>query len=199
VSTIQQNRYDQLLRRVANLKAQGSKVNDALTELFPVIDVENLPLDLYALMGTRIAAGISGEPNVVAFFQAAMLNNPVGSNMIIVLEQVSIRVNVEQFVVGGLTTNVYANTNVQQFQDGRFFPATVPTGRVLDDLILIPAPEFDRFRVVDTGFFEYAPAGGVAVLTPGMSYGVANTVLDTSLHTGWKWRERVAEPSELNF
>ncbi len=43
---LQQNRYDQLIRRVGGIIGPGSKVVEALGELFPVIDVENVPGEL---------------------------------------------------------------------------------------------------------------------------------------------------------
>ena len=39
MSQLQQSRYDQLLRRVGDLKGPGSKVNDVLHELFPMFDL----------------------------------------------------------------------------------------------------------------------------------------------------------------
>jgi len=64
VTELQQNRYDQLLRRVGDLKGPGSKVNDVLQELFPTIDVENVPGELLFLMGTHIGLGVLPSPAV---------------------------------------------------------------------------------------------------------------------------------------
>ena len=52
---VQQNRWDQLIRRVSGSIGPGSRVSETLSELLPVMDVERVPGELLRLMGTDVA------------------------------------------------------------------------------------------------------------------------------------------------
>ena len=75
MTEIQQGRYDALVRRVADLKGPGSKVNDMLEELFPVFDVEKLPSELYRLANIDLCFGGAGIAGVAAQSAALTLGN----------------------------------------------------------------------------------------------------------------------------
>ena len=149
MTQLQQNRYDQLLRRVADLKGPGSKVNDVLTELFPMIDVENPPAELLVLMGSRIAIGSINQPAPGALlFEQHMLSNPVGSGAIItLLECVTSCSNTNQRIGYGLTQNTLAGTALEAFTDGRAFPdGTI--GKVLHAGELVTGVTFGQMRCI---------------------------------------------------
>jgi len=200
VTELQQNRYDRLLRRVGDLKGGGSKVNDALTELFPMFDVENVPAELLLLAGIKLCLGSSdqGTPGV-GFFRASMLRNPGNSGTLITLTSVSFASLGAQEIIMGPTLNTYTTAGVRAIADTRQFGPQAPVGQILTDDLLVPAPNFYRFRINSSEAFTFAPPGAVAVLAPGTAFGVSSTNDDTSLTVGYTWRERTAEPSELNF
>jgi len=199
MTELQQNRYDQLLRRVGDLKGPGSKVNDALTELFPMFDVENVPAELLLLMGTRLCLG--GEslsaPGVTLFNQA-MLRNPVGSGALITLLEIQVSSTVAQRYVWGPTLNTFANAEPTAFVDGRVFgQGTV--GQVLTEALLVVGPEFGTVRVQGNTPLKLAVPRGLAVLSPGTAFAISTTSADTALHLTFTWIERTAQPSELNL
>jgi len=87
---IQQNRYDQTLRRVTGIIGPGSKVAEVLTELFPVIDVERVPGELLILGGTDLAAGGASLDGGPGNSSEINLHNPPGSGKIITCTQILI-------------------------------------------------------------------------------------------------------------
>lgn len=197
---LQQNRYDQLIRRVGDLKGPGSKVNEVLAELFPVIDVENIPVELLALMGTNIAAGGQDNAGVAAVNQRSQLMNPTGSGKLITVTDVSINSDTAQQIVMGLVA-VALTTNVgtQRFRDGRLTTTQVPTGEIRTDSSAAAAPVVYRFDVEAAVNVFFHDNKGIWVLSPGTGLQISTTTVNTSLTTGYQWRERVAEPSEFNF
>jgi len=199
LSQLNQNRYDQLLRRVGDLKGGGSKVNDALTELFPMIDVENVPAELLLLMGSRLALG--GADLAVAggsFFNQAMLRNPGQSGIIITLLEARPSSLTSQTFAWGPTVNTLPDTEVSGFTDTRVFgEGTV--GQVLSDQLLVPGPSFGFARVQSGRDFVLAVPRGLAVLGPGTAFGITCTTLNTDFQVAFTWLERVAQPSELNL
>jgi len=200
LSELQQNRYDRLLRRVGDLKGQGSKVNDALSELFPMFDVENVPAELYLLGGIRICLGRTdqGTPGP-ALFRASMIRNPGGSNTIITLTSVVFASLAGQEIVLGPTLTSYTTAGTRAIADTRQFGPQAPVGQLLTDDLLVVGADFFRYRINSSEAFTFAPPGAVAVLAPGTAFSVSTGTADTSLTVGYTWRERQAEPSELNL
>ena len=199
MTVIQQNRYDQLLRRVADLKGPGSKVNDALTELFPMMDVENVPAELLLLMGSRLCMGGQnlGTPGV-ALFNQGMLRNPGGSGAIITVLDIHASTGTSQRLVWGPTLNTLANDGVSAFVDTRIFgEGTV--GQILEEPLLVPGATFAHTRLrSDTDFHIEVPRG-LAVLGPGTAFSISTATADTNFSFSFTWLERVAQPSELNL
>ena len=204
MSELQQNRYDRLIRRVGGIVGTGSQVSEVIHELFPMIDVEDVPAELLVLMGTRIALGQTDNAAVAANQQRSQLFNPAGSNAILTCTQISIRSSVAQAIRFGIVDVALTNlTNTRAFRDGRlpFGPAIISTvGEMRDDasaaaalvqayLVFVPANESVVIK----------DDNSVAVLSPGTGLQVTTTTLNTSLTVGYLWRERPAEQSELNF
>lgn len=199
MAEIQQTRYDKILRRVCGLIGPGAKVQDALSELFPVIDVEDPPANLLALGGTRMAVGRSLQSSTAGQVNMSMLRNPGGSNMIITLTDVRFYSTTAQLIVCGPTLNTYTTQELTAFTDGRLFGAQLPIGEVRHGLSPAAGVDFWNDRAENTTFKVYAPPNAVAVLTPGTAWSVSNTVVNTLLAVSYTWTERVAEESELNL
>ncbi len=197
---LQTARYDQLLRRVGALIGPGSKVTEVLAELFPVLDVENVPGELLRLMGTKLGMGGVGLTAVAGQSAKIQLFNPQGSGQLItitlVISSTPNNGDVTSWAFGqvGLTTLV-AGTPFRDTRDGL---APITVGQVRH---VISAAGI-------TSEFEYASVGqtptmikdrnGVCVLAPGTGLTVT-TENNRDLRCSFFWRERVAEPSELNL
>jgi len=199
VSELQQNRYDQLLRRIGDLKGAGSKVSEVLEDLFPTIEVENVPSELLALSGWRLAWQSTERPASVGDQSASQMFNPADSGVIMSVTLIGLRVSVTgnfvqmQIVDTPLTT---ASTN-GLFRDSRFgVPrSTVAEFRSEDGVPTGGGPRL----LVTSGQLLLLDPNGIAVLTPGSGLQVGTVNLNTQLTVNYFWRERVAEPSELNF
>jgi len=200
MTELQQARYDQLLRRVGDLKGPGSKVNDVLTELFPVLSVEDLPLEHMVLAGWRKAfitvARTAGVGDVVA----ANLFNPAGSGVIAVVERVEWIIGaadlvdldiVQATLTGGQTKGLFLDTRLGGDRLSTLF-ATTQTAAATDAIYrrLTQADELN-FLSERNGLFVLSPGNGVQI-----GYAV---VTNASLNVVFFWRERTAEPSELSF
>jgi len=197
---LQQNRYDQLIRRVGGLIGGGSKVSEALSELFPTIDVEQVPGELLALGGTSLHLGGTDQLGQAALTTRIQLFNPAGSGKLITVTQVSIHVVALNIIRFGVTnTALLTGLGVERFRDSRFGIAQSGAGQIRDEftvattdadgLVLLPANTNRQFK----------DRNGLAVLSPGFGYEFGTAVVNNRLGVTFWWRERVAEQSELNL
>ncbi len=163
-----------------------------------MIDVEQVPAELLALIGTRMAIGSSSENALAANFQQTQLRNPADSGFIITLLEVRVWSATAQTIALGPTQATFANASLRTLTDTRFFAQT-PAGQVLDGVSLVLSPIFGRLRVDGTVESIFKPQKAVAVINPGSSFAVTCGVVNTNLVTNWNWQERVAQPSELRL
>lgn len=196
---LQQNRYDQLIRRVGGLIGPGSKVNTALSELFPVIDVERVPGELLALMGTQLAWGEAGQAAVAAQNSEAQIFNPVDSGKLIVVTSLKVRALAATPVSIFLTALPLASLLVSgRFRDGRNNISQQPTAELRSRTIA--AAVSVGYRLIAGTTAVFVPAENtVAVLPPGIGLTANANTVNIQLELAFTWRERAAEPSELNF
>jgi len=200
MSEIQQGRYDQLLRRVADLKGPGSKVNDALTELFPMFDLENVPAELLALSGWRTGLGSAQLGAEGASIGKTQLFNPDDSGYLVVCTRIDFASNVtltwEIDTVNIPLTNAPGGEN---FRDTRFGVATTPVAQVRTLVDATGIPPTWQARVLANTTYSIQDDNGCFVLAPGTGVTVAPAVVNVLAFVSFFWRERLAEPSELNF
>ena len=201
MTKIQQGRYDQLLRRVADLKGPGSKVNDVLEELFPIFDVENRNAELALIGGWRLAMGSTVLPGVAANLRFGELRNPADSGYLIVPTRIWISPgstqNVEWELIGEPALTEFTVT--ARVLDTRLGVTSSPVGQIRSSTQVAGAAGFGNFFLVTGTPFPFQDDGGICVLAPGSGIVFANTTVNTSLTLQFLWRERIAEPSELNF
>jgi len=200
MTEIQQNRYDQLIRRVNNIVAPGSMVADALAELFPTIDVENVPGELLALMGTDLAVGASVLTGAAGETAHIQIFNPVGSGKLITVTQVIARSSVDSIIRIGVNNTVLSSgVATQTYRDRRKDVTERPTGAMFQASLV---------AFVDGNWTIGAEAGvsiflrddnGIVVLNPGSGIEVGNISAASQMTVTFMWRERVAEPAELSF
>jgi len=198
---IQQNRYDQLLRRVSGIIGPGSKVSEVLSELFPMIDVEDVPAELLILMGTRTASGgtsVAAEAAVAPKFQ---LFNPDDSNVIITISRIIFSANTTVVARWGRSTAIFAATRLgnEEFNDTRNPVANRPVGELRVLAVAGLANGANQMRTLASDPIQIRNENSVAVLSPGFGYEVGSTTVNVGAAATFYWRERVAEQSELNL
>ena len=200
-SELQQNRYDQLIRRVGGIIGPGSKVSEAISELFPMIDVENVPGELLALMGTRMVLGNTNRGQQAAEHARGQLFNPADSGTIITLTTLSARSDSAQLIQMGIVDTPLVTLNVTRAaRDSRWDLTSAVVGQMREDndAALEPAASFvARIGTAESTIFQ--DPNGLAVLSPGFGFQVTTTVVNTRITLGFMWRERAAEQSELSF
>lgn len=199
MTSLNQNRYDQLLRRVGDLKGPGSKVNDALTELFPMIDVENVPAELLILSGARLCmANTFTAAGGATFFGHSFLRNNVRSGVIARLIYIQASMPL-QTVNLGPTLNSAAANGVRAFADTRIFGEGTALVTQASNNNLTTGVQFLVIPTQTNGNFEFEPPAAISVIAPGAAFMVSNNTVNTSLRVNYIWVERVAQPSELNL
>ena len=196
---IQQTRYDRLIRRVAGIIGPGSKVSEVITELFPTIDLENVPAELLVLGGTAIAFRGTDVAAGAGLSNASQLSNPIGSGKIITVTQVLIHVASTTNVVFTLAHGLLTSSNgFGEFRDSRNSPgapsAAVGNTRIQTGATVNPGFEL---RVGSGGSFSLRDNNDIAVLLPGDQLTVAIATVQQTLTVAYFWRERPAEQSEL--
>ena len=200
MTELQQSRYDQLLRRVGDLKGPGSKVNDVLQELFPMLDVENLPAELYVLAGWQLGLGAHSLGPVAAESGRIQLFNPVGSGKIATVNRIGVRSSTGQRIrYARVSAALFSGIGTEVFRDTRLDLGSRPSCQIRADTT-VALTDANGMVQINADVEEYIDSSNdIFVLGPGSGAEVGTNTLNTSLTVTFFWRERVAEPSELNF
>ncbi len=200
MTEIQQNRYDQLLRRVNNIVAPGSMVGDALNELFPTIDVETRNVELAFLSGWRLAFSSTNQGATVGNNNLVQLFNPAGSGLLVVPTLVTVSSRSLQLIEYGLSTtpltDFTANVAVRDTRTGILQPVVAQLRSVTQ---VGSIATFGQFFVEADVAQTLQSDAGLFMLAPGTGLTFSTTVQNSEFQTNWLWRERNAEPAELNF
>lgn len=201
MAELQQNRYDQLIRRVGGIIGPGSMVSEAIGELFPMLEVETNKAELQALSGSGIAWGsVTSPPNAVENSRVQLFN-PLASGKVVTLTSINMRSS------GAATDTVYgilgvALTNlsaVSRFRDSRFGTTLAPVAELRQDTNVGGTPATFRDRSSTSEYTKIDNIDGIVVLTPGFGLVISALSVNVSVLGSFIWRERVAEPSELNL
>jgi len=197
---LQQNRYDQLVRRVGGMIGPGSKVGEAIGELFPVLELENTTPELLALSGWRVAWNAAEAPAVAGEVSAAQIFNPAESGVLVAVTALMIQSNVVTGITIGLNEEQIGGTPIRgRYRDFRFggLRETTATTEATDNPTLVPGGLF--IRVLAVAETVIRDDNGIAVLSPGSGLQLTTNILNARLTVNFFWRERAAEPSELSF
>ncbi|MEE8512910.1 MAG: hypothetical protein V3S36_09715 [Acidiferrobacterales bacterium] len=175
-------------------------MGDALNELFPIIDVENLNAELALLTGWQLGLGSTGQAALAANLNHSQLFNPATSGKIVVVERVDFRAEMNQAIefitaTAGLTT-VTGNVIPRDTRQGIIAPLIAEV-REVQQVGGLPATGV--IVVEDLVTFTLAEKLGLFVLAPGTGITFATSIVNTGFFVNWIWRERVAQPAELNF
>jgi len=197
-SDLQQTRYDQIVRRVGGIIGPGSKVSEALSELFPVIDVERVPGELLALGQTQICLGSSTLLSDAGESPRIQLFNPVSSGKLLAISTAFANTTIIQVVRFG--TSIVALTNgvgTEVFRDRRLAAASRPVGQIRTDSLVALADAHGQYTSIANVPFVLNDENTVAVLPPGTGFEIGATSRASTLFATFFWRERVALESEL--
>lgn len=198
-SEIQQTRYDRLVRRVANIIGPGSKVGEVIGDLFPMIDVENLPGELYRLMGTQLVFGGGTITGAVGEVPVAQLFNPADSNTLITCTGFhvaspfdgTLRYGRDNFVLGTII-------GTQSVRDTRANINEASVGVIAQESRVALAPGTMQARTLANNNVFISDPNGVIVLAPGTGLTIGTILATDQIFYGFFWRERPAQQSELN-
>lgn len=195
---LQTARYDQLVRRVGALYGGGSKVVEVLPELFPVIEVEDTTPELLALTGWRTAWQVTSRLSGVGNESSSQLFNPVGSGFLISVTQIIIQLAALGSVDVELQGTALAAGVPGLYRDGRF---GVPrsTVAIVSSLDGGTTGGGLRFLLAANTQFPIRDDNGICVLAPGTGLNIGTVQTNVTLVVNYFWRERPAQPSEINF
>lgn len=200
MTELQQNRYDQLLRRVGDLKGGGSKVSEVLSELFPMFDVENLPAELYLLGGTELCFGGANLTGAAGERPGISLRNPTGSSKIITVTSAVLSTDVTQQINFGVNNTTLTNgVGTETFRDTRRGITARPTGQMRTESQVAIIGSTGQVRLTTGQPYTLEDPNDLAVLLGGFTFEIGATTIASTLLVTFFWRERVAEPSETNL
>lgn len=198
MTEIQQNRWDRLIRRAANVVGGGSQVNDTLNELFPVMDVENVPGELLALMQITLGWCSSGLVPVVAEQNHHQLFNPAGSGSFLVVTQVAMHcITSTSFRFSTFIAELATLAGNERRRDTRAGVLAELVGQNRTDQSAVSGGLDFRIRAIANEEQYIKDENSVAVLFPGTGLTVSTESANVQSVVSFMWRERVFEPAEL--
>jgi len=196
---LQQNRYDQLVRRSSGIIGPESKVGEVIPELFPTIDLEDPPAELQILGGTRICFGGSTLVAVGGMAGRYQLFNPANSGHVITLTEFVFSASASIVVRYGVVNIVIATAGTQRFADTRPDFTGLPVGQVNQLSSVAQAPATGQFRILASTPGRMSDRKGLFVLGPGTGLEVGSNSNSVITNCTFHWRERPALSSELNL
>lgn len=197
---IQQTRYDRMVRRVTGIIGPGSKVSQVITELFPMINVEDPPAELLLLGGTIPSFGGGTIAAPAGQAAKAQLFNPADSGRLVTITDIHFATLQIGTVRWGVSTvPIGATITTQTSLDTRLFSPARPTAQVRQEAAVALANATGQTRVLPNVDLHLHHANGIAVLTPGTGFEIGTGTLQTTIFYTFYWRERDAEPSEINL
>jgi len=137
---------------------------------------------------------------VVAESPTAQLFNPVGSGYLIIPTSVWISFQIAVVIrwgVGLVAMPVVPATQV--FRDTRDLVPNLPTGQIRTRSAVATASGTNQTLKSAQNDFVLQDPNGIAVLAPGTGLEIGAAQTNVAGNFGFAWRERIAEPSELNL
>jgi len=200
MAELQQHRYDAMMRRVGDLKGPGSKVAEVLSEVFPIVDLEKPPPELYGLGGTQLAFGGTSRTAIPAEAAKVQIFNPVDSGKVMTVTTLIVSVSASDGFRWGVT-NAPLDTlpQLQRLRDQRFGFTTLPSGQIQTESSVGFAPGTIVIQCQTNVPFLITDIDGLAVLSPGTGLQMSPRSVNTTINVGFYWRERVMEPSEVTL
>lgn len=196
---INQGRYDRLLRRTTAQVGPGSKVANALEDLFPVLDVERAPIELLRASGWFFASRSLSVTPAAGTVASIQLFNPVGSSRLMVLEYCGVRlVGAGAINEGPSFTALISTVAVGLQRDLRETVLSQTVGELQeeDDAALVVS---GQVFLPAANTVDISSGRDYVVLGPGTGWLIKPAAVTVALSIHFRWRERVAEGEELEF
>jgi len=200
MSELQINRWDRLLRRVGNIVGARSIVTTALEDVFPILDLENHPLELKALGGNWAANGGAVLLAQAANHSLVELFNPASSGLFVILECLFLFGDSAEIklTVDGNARGIEAG--IKAYRDIRRTAPPVGQIRTLQQVADLASPTIRiRPSLVGTTFQVHNNDKDLFCFPPGFGLSVQSDSINEALTVNFLWRERVFEESELNI
>ena len=197
MTDLQQNRYDRLIRRVGGLIGAKSMVNDVLGELFPTIDVENVPGELLALQPTTLGWCSSSLAPSVAEQNHHQLFNPADSNVLLAVTTVVVNssVNLDWRMTNAIAALATLAGNERRRDTRAGVNASIVAQNRTDQSAVSGGLDF-RIRTIANQVAFVTDPNGIAILFPGTGLTISTGPSNTNSIVSFMWRERVFEESE---
>ncbi len=197
---VQQTRWDRLVRRVSGSIGPGSRVSETLTELFPVLDVENVPGELLLLGGTAPCFGGGTISSAAGESPTAQLFNPADSGHLVTVTSVIFATNNDATLRYGLGLIALGTAiSTQLFRDTRRILPALPVAQVRQRSAVAQANATMQSRLLANAGIQIADENGVCFLAPGTGFEIGIPSLAATIFYGFNWRERPVEESELSL
>ncbi len=197
---VQTARHDGLLRRLFSIKGGGSLLPETLGDLFPTLDIESLPIELLKLSGWDV--GLVGQTltSGVAETWGGQLFNPAGSGKLLIPTSLFLSGGTTSTFFVGVTSVALATAVVGRQRDTR--EGTVVQTSAQSRMGVDPTPPVGAGQIRLLGAaesFTLQDSEGLAVLAPGTGFTLVSIATNITYRALWFYRERTAEPSEMNF
>lgn len=200
MTELQQNRYDQTIRRVGGIIGPGSKVAEVLTELFPVVDVERIPAELLILGQTDLGSGAQSVTAAVGELPFIQLFNPTGTGKLVTVTQLWIStIGVTTIVIASNNTEEGAAINTEVFRDRRRSILNRPAAVMRSGSKVAGINGNFRFIIGANSPVFIKDPNELGILAPGSGLAVGGSSAAGRIDVTFLWRERAAEQSELDL
>jgi len=196
---VQTGVFDNLIRRLYSIKGGGSELSETLGDVFPILDLENLPSELLILRGWVLGMGRISNQSAVGEVNSHQLFNPAGSGKLMVLTSLRVTVGTAGIVRFGPAFTALVDTSVAGAQRDTREGSIKPTNGLLQEEDNGTGSTFGEIQLLANLSVEITDPDGLAVLIPGTAFRINDVATNALLRTSWMWRERTAEPSELSF
>lgn len=196
---IQTGAFDNLIRRLYSIKGGGSELSETLGDVFPILDLENLPSELLLLRGWVLGMGRIRNASAVGMVNSHQLFNPAGSAKIIVLTSLRVSVGSTSLVEFGPAFTALTDTSTPGTRRDTRAQVIKPTNGLLQEEDDGTRSAFGAVQLITDISADILDPNGLAVLVPGTAFRINDLTTNITMRTSWMWRERTAEPSELSF
>jgi len=192
---LQSTRYDRLVRRVMNLVGEPAIVTGVLPDVFPVIELENLPPELLALTGWKLGTQNTDLAPGAGNIANSIIRNPPGSGQMTVVESALVWTSTSGEINWSLLPpDVGTFDSRLVFRDRRF---TGDLATEVRDLVAgVAGLVHGKIHTANNAQVEIAPVNGLAVLFPGDALAFRTVTVNVRLTVTYFARERPFEQSE---
>jgi len=175
------------MRRAWGLAHDEDGVVRLSETLTPITDVA-LP-EFWALRGGKLGVARDLDPAVAAQYSCAVLRNPTGSGLLVIVEAIAVDITATSWYAGIRPVGAVDLMAPALQRDSRWYPSN--TGAQVGDVSQVALPAVAQAKG-SAGFFPWPPY----ILSPGFELCVFGAVVNTGIDVTFWWRERPA-PAEL--